>query len=94
MFAALVWHIKKDTGNGGIVTIFHKSKFALWLVAVMGFGITLLSVIIATIPSKEIEDKGLFMVKVVGGALLLIGTGLVVYFIKRKNNPLQKSVTG
>jgi len=84
MFAALIWHIKRDTGNGGVITLFQNSRFAVWLVTVMGFGITLLSVIIATIPSKEIEDKGLFMVKVIGGAALLIGAGLIVYFLKRK----------
>jgi amino acid transporter len=85
MFASLIVHLKRNTGGEGIITIFQKRKAAVWLVFISGFGITLFSTIISAVPTKDIENKILFVVKVVGGAALLIGAGLIVYFIKRKN---------
>lgn len=86
MFAALVWHMKKNTGSTGVIPAFQKSKAAVWLVAILGFGTTLFSTIIASVPTKDIENKELFVIKVVGGAALLIGAGLVVYYLKKKEN--------
>ncbi len=86
MFAALIVHLKRNTGGEGIITIFAKRKAAIWLVVLSGFGITLFSTIISAVPTKDIENKALFVVKVVGGAALLIGAGLIVYFVKRKKN--------
>ncbi len=86
MFAALVWHKKQNTGNEGVIPVFQKSKAAVWTVAIIGFGITLFSIIISIVPTRDVENKELFIVKVVGGAVLLIGAGLTVYFLKRKKN--------
>jgi glutamate:GABA antiporter len=86
MFAALIVHLKRNTGGEGIIPIFAKRKAAIWLVFLSGFGITLFSGIISAVPTKDIENKAVFVVKVVGGAALLIGAGLIVYFLKRKNN--------
>lgn len=86
MFAALVWHLKQNTGNEGGIPAFQKSKAAVWLVAILGFGTTLFSIIISSVPTKEIENKGLFVVKVVGGAALLIGAGLIVYYRKKRES--------
>ncbi len=86
MFATLVWHMKKNTGNEGVIPAFQKSKAAVWIVAVLGFGTTLFSIIISSVPTKEIENKELFVAKVVGGAALLIGVGLIVFYIKRREN--------
>jgi len=38
------------------------------------------------VPTKDIENKVVFVLKVVGGAAFLIGAGLIVYFLKRRNN--------
>ena len=88
MFAALVWHLHHDTGGEGMIPMFQRSKAAVWTVAVMGFGVTLFSTIISAVPTGEVENKGLFVAKVVGGAALLIGAGLVVYYVRRRNATL------
>ncbi len=84
MFAALIWHVKKNTGGGGIISFFQKSGLAVWTISILGFGITLLSIIISSVPTKHVENKELFVVKVVGGAVFLTGAGLVVYFIRKR----------
>jgi len=38
------------------------------------------------VPTKDIENKVVFVLKVVGGAAFLKGAGLIVYFLKRRNN--------
>ena len=83
MFAAFIVHHKRITGDDGFVSVFPKSKALVWLVILSGFGITLLSTIISAVPTKDIENKAVFVIKVVGGAVLLIGAGLIVYFPKR-----------
>ncbi len=86
MFAALVWHITRNTGDKGIIGAFQKSTAAVWLVAILGFGTILFSIIIACVPTKDIENKELFLIKVVGGPALLIGVGLVVYYLKKRDD--------
>ncbi len=90
MFAALVVHLKRNTGGSGIIPIFQKRIGAVWAVALSGFGVTLFSTIISSVPTKDIENKGLFVLKVVGGAVVLIGAGLVVYF-REKSSRDQKT---
>ena len=86
MFAALVLHMKRNTGGEGFIVAFQKSRAVVWLVAVLGFCTTLFSTIISSVPTKDIENKWLFVVKVVGGAVLLIGAGLIVYYRKRRES--------
>jgi amino acid transporter len=83
MFAALVKHKKKNTGGEGVISIFQRSSGIVWIIAGMGFIITLFSMIMSTIPSGEIENKSLFVVKVIGSSTFLLGAGLVVYFLKK-----------
>ncbi len=83
MFAALVWHLHHDTGGEGMIPIFQKSMASVWVVAALGFGITLFSTLISVVPTREVENKGLFVAKVVGGAALLIAAGLIVYYARR-----------
>jgi amino acid transporter len=84
MFATLVWHKKHNTGGEGVIPLFQKSRAAVWIVTLLGFGVTLFSIIISSIPTKEIENRELFVIKVVGGAAFLIGVGLVVYYLKKR----------
>ncbi|MGD8328258.1 MAG: APC family permease [Acidobacteriota bacterium] len=85
LFASLVWHMKKNTGGGGVIPMFQRSMRTVWVVAALGFTTTLLSTIISAVPTKDIDNKVLFMVKVVGGAVVLIGVGLVVYYKKKRD---------
>jgi amino acid transporter len=99
MFASLVWHLQKNTGGRGIIPFFQQSKFqqgkfqksklAIWLVTILGFGTTLFSAIISAVPTRDIEHKELFVIKVVGGATALIAIGLVVYYLERRKKVLK-----
>ena len=79
MFAAFAWHMKRQTGGTGLVPVLQRSTLAVWTVAILGFGTTLLSTIVSAFPTAGIENKPLFVAKVVGGAVVLIGAGLAIY---------------
>ncbi len=83
IFSALVWHVRKNTGGAGMIKAFQSGRAWLWSVSLSGFCITLLSIIVSCIPSKDVENGRLFVAKVVGGAILLIAAGLIVYYRKR-----------
>jgi glutamate:GABA antiporter len=84
MFASMIPHHIRNTGGEGIIESFRKRPKLVWFTAGMGFLITLFSTIISAVPTSEIEDKTLFVLKVVGGAFILITLGQIVYFIKKK----------
>lgn len=84
MFASLVWHVKENTGGAGVIPMFKRTMWTVWVVAVLGFGVTLVSTIISSVPTRDIDNKALFVVKVVGGAAALLGAGLVVYYKKKR----------
>jgi amino acid transporter len=84
LFAALAWHVRANTGGRGLISTFQRAAWTVWLVAGLGFAITLLSTILSAVPSKDVEAPGLFVLKVVGGAAVLTGAGLVVYFRKKR----------
>ena len=73
-----------DTGGEGMIPIFQKSMASVWVVAALGFGSTLFSTLISVVCTREVENKGLFVAKVVGGAALLIAAGLIVYYARRR----------
>ncbi|MCB1044768.1 MAG: amino acid permease [Acidobacteria bacterium] len=80
LFAILPMHVLRDP-EGGL--FFRRRPWLVWPVSVSGFSITLFSVVISCVPSGEVENKGLFVLKVVGGAGFLILAGLVVYWIRK-----------
>lgn len=84
MFASLVWHLARNTGGEGIIPFFQRGRIYVWIVSGLGITITLVSAVIACLPSREIESKGLFVLKVVGGSILLIAAGLPMYYIKSR----------
>jgi len=87
MFAALVVHQRRNTGGRGMIGIFERSGSWVWIVAVSGFSVTLLATVLSCLPSGDVVDKEWFLVKVVGGATVLIGVGMVLFFLrKRKPN--------
>jgi hypothetical protein len=85
IFAAQVRLHHLNTDGSGVIRIFRTSRVAVYIVAALGFGITLFSTVISAVPTKDIESKGLFLLKVIGGAVFLLGAGLTVYFSKKKD---------
>jgi hypothetical protein len=52
--------------------------------AVIGFIVTAVSIVLACIPPDEEPNKMLAVVKVVGSSLVLVGIGVVVYLLGRR----------
>lgn len=87
IFAALAIHVRRGTGGSGLIPVFQRGKAVVTAVSAVGFLVTLFSVVISTVPGRGIENKALFVTKVVGGAFLLIALGLVVYYLRRGKGP-------
>ena len=85
MFLALLWHTRNKPEQEGLFVFFKKRSIAVWVVSLSGLSITIFSTIVSVIPSREVINKELFILKVVGGAMLLIMAGLVVYLLKKRN---------
>jgi glutamate:GABA antiporter len=54
------------------------------LLAVTGFIVTAVSIVLACIPPDEEPNKILAVVKVVGSSAILVGVGAVVYWLGRR----------
>jgi hypothetical protein len=63
----------------GLVRIFERGRGAVLGVAGAGFATTLLATIVSSVPTKDVADPDLFVLKVVGGAGALLGLGLAVF---------------
>ena len=49
-----------------------------------GFLTTLVSTIASSVPTRDVDEPQLFVLKVVGGAVLLIGIGLTIFERERR----------
>lgn len=83
LFAALVWHVRRDTAARGLFPALRRYPVLLYGLAGAGFGTTLLSLLVSIIPTAEIASPALFLFKVVGGAALLLGAGVLVFLLER-----------
>jgi glutamate:GABA antiporter len=54
------------------------------VLASIGFVVTAVSIVLSCVPPDEEPDKTLFVVKVVGASLALVGMGVVVYLLGRR----------
>ncbi|NND88972.1 MAG: amino acid permease [Flavobacteriaceae bacterium] len=82
MFLALWKHNRRNTGGQSGVAMFRKYPSSARWVVIMGIAIISLSIILAVIPSEAIENKSLFLVKIVGTTVILMGIGALFFFIK------------
>ncbi len=80
MFAALPVLRIKAAGNNAGVSLVPGGTAGLVLCSVLGFGATLLSVILALMPPEGTSNPQLFVIKVGGGTLLFIAVGLIFYY--------------
>ncbi len=55
-------------------------RLGMWVMGTLGFLVTAVSIAFSLIPSKDVADKGLFVVKVAGGTVFAIGFGLALYW--------------
>ena len=88
VFAALVRVQGEPTGAD--VILVPGGKPAAISIAMVGFCTTMLAILLSLIPSPEEPHKILVTVKVLGAASVLIGLGMVVYWVgKSRRRPAQ-----
>jgi amino acid transporter len=80
MFAALPALRIKAAGNNAGISLVPGGTAGVFLCSALGFGATLLSVILALMPPEGSSDPQMFVLKVGGGCLLFIAAGLVFYY--------------
>ena len=79
LFAALPVLRRRAIGAGSEFSLIPGRAVGLALVTGLGFGTTLLAIVTSLVPPGDSGNSGLFVVKVIGGCLLMIGTGLALY---------------
>ena len=84
MFAALPILRIKAKGNNADVHLVPGGTVGVWLVAILGFSATFLSVVLALMPPEGSANPQLFVAKVGGGCLLFILAGLGFYYRNRR----------
>jgi amino acid transporter len=60
------------------------SDAGVWLAAAMGLATTLIAVVMSVIPPVDSASPSLFIAKVIGGTVLMVGVGLVFYVRGRR----------
>ena len=82
LFVALVIHRRRDRAAG----LAHRTADA-GLIAASGAFVTIFAMVIAMIPPSGEAHRTLFFAKVLGGALLFIGAGAILYWRGIKRAP-------
>ncbi len=85
MFAALPMLRRKAAGNNAGVSLVPGGSAGVWLCSALGFGATLLSMVLAMIPPAGSTNPQMFVVKVGGGCLLFVAAGLIFYLRNRRS---------
>jgi len=70
---------RESSGHPSEGMVIPGNKPGLWLVAVLGFAATLISIVFSLIPSAGVENPWLFEGKVLGGTVGFIVVGLFFY---------------
>ena len=82
MFAAMIV-LQREPAGPDVMRVPGGKPVAIAL-AVIGFIVTAVSIVLACIPPDEEPNKMLAVVKVVGSSLVLVGIGVVVYMLGRR----------
>jgi amino acid transporter len=79
MFAALPVLRRRAAGRNEGITLVPAGAAGLWLTSALGLATTTIAVITSVGPPEDSKDPEIFLVKVVGGSLVLIAAGLALY---------------
>ena len=79
MFAALPVLRRRAAGTNDDMALVPGGAFTCWLASGLGFATTLLAIVTSMVPPADSTDPTLFFIKVIGGSVLLVGTGLGFY---------------
>jgi amino acid transporter len=84
MFAAMIV-LQREPAGPDVMRVPGGKPVAI-LLAVTGFIVTAISIVLACIPPDEEPNKTLAVVKVVGSSAILVGVGAVVYAIGKRRH--------
>jgi glutamate:GABA antiporter len=79
IFAALPVLRMRVAGRDDGITLVPGGTVACWIAAGIGFATTTFAIVTSALPPDDGTDKLLFLTKVVGGSLFLIGVGLIAF---------------
>jgi glutamate:GABA antiporter len=87
MFAAMIT-LQREPAGPEVMRVPGGAAVAKAL-AVLGFVVTTISIVLACVPPDDEPNKLLAVVKVVGSSAALVGVGIVVYALGRRRNGTQ-----
>jgi amino acid transporter len=87
LFVCFMFHCWRERGANMIVP---GGKAGAVVAGLCGFGITLFAMVVALFPPPGTTNIWLHETKLGGGALLLLGVGLAIYWRARRKNPRPK----
>lgn len=87
LFICFMAHCWKQQG---ITMVIPGGKAGATVAGISGFGITLFAMVVAMFPPPGTANIWLHEVKLAGGAAVLLGAGLVIYWRARRRNPQPK----
>lgn len=80
MYAAVIkLAYRKDRASNPQAVLVPGGRAGAWLAGLLGFVITLGSIVLAMIPPGEVESKLVFELKIIGGTVVPIAIGLLLY---------------
>lgn len=89
MFAAFMYFKTTDKDSSGIIPIISRSKRISILIGSSAFMITLFACLLAIFPSGSIDGSVGYIIQVLGGAIILNGIGLSVFFVRKSRQRLE-----
>jgi amino acid transporter len=84
MFAAMA-KLQREPADPGVLRVPGGAPVAR-LLAVLGFIVTLASIVLACVPSADDPNKTLAVIKIVGGSAVLVAVGAVIYFLGKRRS--------
>jgi preprotein translocase subunit Sss1 len=81
MYAAVIkLAYRADRESSSQVVLIPGGKFGAWLAGLLGFLITLGSIVLAFVPPGEVTNKLFFELKIIAGTVVPIAIGLILYW--------------
>jgi amino acid transporter len=81
MFAAMI-RLQREPAGPDVIRVPGGPGVAR-LLAAIGFAVSLLSIVLASVPAPDEPDKLFAVTKVIGSMLVLVAIGAIIYFVGR-----------
>jgi len=82
---------RADRGDNPQAVLLPGGKPGIWIAGLLGFTITLGSMILAAIPPGDAASKGTFEAKIISATIISIGIGLVLYWRGARKKTVRSS---